>query len=144
MVNNIDLESLDQSGNKLSQLCQNYDNNKGNTDQSESLSILSQIMAQIFQSKRELVRKEEEYSYAFGGFDNYSEEEYQQPSPKTQSLRAPEFNVFDSTEIPVPNHDEEEDTDELIRLEKEIRKWKGISKEMSIRLKESKKFSIIL
>ena len=136
MVNNIDLQKLDHSGEKLLNNLTNFEKQRENknSSQKESLLIIAHIMLQVFERKRDLVKKDEEYSYAFGGFDNYTEDGY--TSPWVQSLRAPDFDVFDSAEIPFQDYEGE--GDELERQEKEIQKWKGIYKEMSKRLKESK------
>ncbi|CAI2369466.1 unnamed protein product [Moneuplotes crassus] len=142
MINNIDLDKLDLTGSKLIEQVQNFEMNNDGSDNRESILIIAQTLLQIFESKRTVVANsfdcisdQDQDSYVYGSYANYSMEDYAQ-SPATQSLRAPDFDVFDSSEVPVIDNEDHED-DELVRQEKEIEKWKGIYNEMSRRLKET-------
>jgi hypothetical protein len=129
MVNNIDLEKLERIGERLKDWSDNYEKNRNASQRSDSLLITSQILSQVYDKKLELVRQEDEYSSAFGGFENTSSENY-----PANSLGSPEFNIFDQS---VRMHEETDEYDELEKQEQEIKKWKGIYQEMSRRLQES-------
>lgn len=129
MINNIDLEKLERSGERLKDWADIYEHNSEINQHTDSLIIISQILSQIYDKKLELVRQEDEFSSAFGGFDNASSDYY-----GANSLGNPEFNVFDQS---VRMHEEADEFDELEKQEQEIRKWKGIYQEMSRRLQES-------
>jgi hypothetical protein len=129
MVNNIDLEKLERIGERLKDLSDSYEQNSNISQRSDSLLITSQILSQVYDKKLELVRQEDEYSSAFGGFENTSSDNY-----PANSLGSPEFNIFDQS---IRMHEEADEYDELEKQEQEIKKWKGIYQEMSRRLQES-------
>jgi len=74
MVNNIDLPKLDISGDKLLTLIRKEEQHRYTPEEDPNyLMMLSQLIYQTFTKKQELVKQEEEYSYAFGGFTEESD-----------------------------------------------------------------------
>lgn len=100
-------------------------------------------MHQLYTSKRDLVRQEEEYSLAFGGFDTYQDYSTDKPTHGgiwgESPIRKQDWK-FDSSAGDTEMQGYVEEDEELERQEREIQKWKGIYHEMSRRLKDSKLF----
>lgn len=75
MVNNIDLQKLERSGEKLGYSIYNYEHQiRAKTSHTDSLLIIANLMHQIYGNKRELVKQEEDFYYAYGGFDQPSDD----------------------------------------------------------------------
>jgi hypothetical protein len=78
MVNNIDLERLEKSGNNLSQKIAQIESVLSNEN---PILILALRIQQAYSIKHTLVKQEEEFSYAFGGFSESSGMDFLAQSP---------------------------------------------------------------
>ena len=140
MINNIDLQKLEQTGEKLQYLTDSFEEIQEQkwTKQGKSILIIAHIMHQIFWNKVILIQQEDEWSYENDLANVMLDNDQNLESPVVLNRKKYQFQLYENSGQVSFDPESNEEMDEIERQEEEIKMWKKIHKEMSKRLKESK------
>ena len=146
MVNNIDLQKLESTGEKLQYLTDTFEANHTQkySKQGKSILIIAHIMHQIFWNKVILIQQEDEWSYENDLANAMFEDNDQNfESPIVLNKKKYQYQLYENSNQVSYDPESNNESDEIKRQEEEIKMWKKIHKEMSKRLKESKIFGLL-